>query len=279
MYNFYYGPRNDIESNPEAFLIFLKHLMPRWSNGIPDAQALGIYRATQLVAADKGVLIETGSGASTLALVLGAIHSNSRVITWDTNPSKGSFLRSVLTEGIGLALDVDINRYWTFVGLSSLDPGGGISLVGEMGHKIKFGFFDSWHTLEHLSAEVRACLAEAASERAVIAIDDAYYVNAGANYAYVNLVRRRLNLPSIDEPLHNKGLRFDTAISNLLNDAYVDVKPLQLIPSGGVESDMHSLYYSIDRRVFSSVGMEDGSGGSERFAAWLCSQSKNESFK
>lgn len=125
MYDFYYGHRNDIESNPEAFLIFLKHLVPQWSNGIPDAEALGIYRATQLVADDKGVLIETGSGASTLALVLGAINSNSRVITWDTNPSKGSLLRSVLTEGIGLALDVDINKYWTFVGLSSLDPGGG----------------------------------------------------------------------------------------------------------------------------------------------------------
>lgn len=110
--------------------------------------------------------------------------------------------------------------------------------------------------------------------RAVIAIDDAYYVNAGANYAYVNLVRRKSNLPSIDEPLHNKGLRFDTAVSNLLNDVYEDVKPLNLIPSGGVESDMHSLYYSIDRRVFSSVGMEDESGGSERFAAWLCTERK-----
>lgn len=273
MFDFHFGSREEIESNPEAFLIFLKHLMPRWSNGIPDAEALAIYRATQQVSAGKGLMIETGSGASTLALVLGAIFSNSRVITWDTNANKGSFLRSVMTEGIGLSLDVDINKYWTFVGLSSLDPHGGIGLVREMGHLIKFGFFDSWHTRDHLTAEVLAALANA-GDQAIFAIDDAYYDNAQANYAFVNLTRKKLKLPPIEEPPNNRGIRFDAAVQSLLSERYAAVERLQPLDSRTIQVDIHSVYFATDRRVFASVGMEDEAGGSERFAAWLCSHLK-----
>jgi len=85
-----------------------------------------------------------------------------------------------------------------------------------------------------------------------------------------------LNLPAIDEKVEKKGIRFDTAVASLLGEAYVEVEALQLIPSQGIESDIHSQYFASDRRVFSSVGMEDANGGTERFAAWMCSGPKGE---
>ena len=41
MYNYVFG--GDLEKNPKEFLIFVKRLMPRWVNSIPDSECVAIF--------------------------------------------------------------------------------------------------------------------------------------------------------------------------------------------------------------------------------------------
>ena len=44
MYDFHFGSKEEIRDRDEDFLIFIKRLLPRWVNGIPDSECLAIYR-------------------------------------------------------------------------------------------------------------------------------------------------------------------------------------------------------------------------------------------
>ena len=72
MYDFSFGDKDYVLKNQEDFLIFCKRLLPRWINGIPDSECLAIYRILQNHKKEQSVLIETGCGASSLALFLHA---------------------------------------------------------------------------------------------------------------------------------------------------------------------------------------------------------------
>ena len=81
------------------------------------------------------VLLETGSGASTLAMFLHCALFGGTMYSWDTNASKGSFLRSVISESIGRILSVDVNKIWTFIPFNSVDPNIGIRVLKELNKK------------------------------------------------------------------------------------------------------------------------------------------------
>jgi hypothetical protein len=44
MYDFYFDTKKEIQKNPENFLLFVKKLLPRWLNGIPDSECLAIFK-------------------------------------------------------------------------------------------------------------------------------------------------------------------------------------------------------------------------------------------
>ena len=97
MYDFHFGNRNEIIDNQEEFLIFVKRLLPRWINGVPDSECIAIYRSVQKLSANKPILIETGCGASTLAMFIYCALNSGKMFSWDTNGSKGYFLKSVIS--------------------------------------------------------------------------------------------------------------------------------------------------------------------------------------
>ena len=111
MYDFSFDSKKNIKKNPEEFLIFVKRLLPRWVNGIPDSEILTIFETCKKISG-KPIILETGCGASTLAFVLYAILNDGRVYSWDTNGSKGFFLNSVMNESFGKTFGVNINKYW-----------------------------------------------------------------------------------------------------------------------------------------------------------------------
>jgi len=43
MYDFTYKNIKDIRKNPNEYLIFVKRLLPRWINGIPDSECIAIF--------------------------------------------------------------------------------------------------------------------------------------------------------------------------------------------------------------------------------------------
>jgi len=272
MYDFYFGDRSKIDENPEEFLIFVKRLLPRWINGIPDSECLAIYKITLEISREvnEPVFIETGCGASTIAMVLNAALNGGQVFSWDINGSKGSFLRSVLTEAIGNSLGINVRDFWKFIGFDSTNKYAGIRVLGELGLQADFGFFDSWHTLVHLMAEVQA-LEGVAKPEFVIALDDAYYKARYENYAYLNMVRTKLGLQPVSEPIDNICDSFYVEIERYIGGRYRNVEKIQDIYKSTFEGDVFFDYYLEDRRAMQAVGMEKQENLVHRFDAWRVS--------
>ena len=81
MYDFKFKSKKEVLSNPEDFLIFVKRLLPRWANGIPDSEAIALYKLLKLLKKKnkKLTIVETGVGASTVALFLYCAINGGRV--------------------------------------------------------------------------------------------------------------------------------------------------------------------------------------------------------
>ena len=90
MYDFYFGTKEQIEADPKFFLLTIKRMLPRWLNGIPDSEFLAIYdmlegienKYPELIGRGH-VLAETGSGASTIAMLYFALRWDTELFTWD----------------------------------------------------------------------------------------------------------------------------------------------------------------------------------------------------
>jgi len=268
MYDFYFGNRKEILNNPEDFLIFCKRLLPRWANGIPDSECIAIFRSLESLRDKKSILIETGSGASSLALFLHCALYNGKMYSWDTNASKGAYLRSMISDAMAKALGVDIHKIWTFIAFDSTDPSVGISVLHELGEKADFGYFDSWHTLNHLVREIKA-FEMIASDKFIIALDDAYYTKRDQNFAYINMLRNKIGLASVKEPLENICNPFYVEINEYLNSNFSLVNKIDDYYKSAFEKDIFFDYFSSDRKFMNTLGMEERDNLSHRFDAWL----------
>ena len=113
MYAYNFESTQKIKSSPEEFLIFVKRLLPRWVNGIPDSECLAIFKILKILRKRKKkelVMIETGCGASSIAMFLHCAIYGGKMYSWDINGSKGSFIRTVISESICRVLNVDVNK-------------------------------------------------------------------------------------------------------------------------------------------------------------------------
>ena len=267
MYDFYFGSKEEIKSNPEEFLIFCKRLLPRWINGIPDTECLAIYRSLQQIKSNQPVIIETGCGASTLAFFLYSALNNGKLYSWDTNGSKGHFLRSVISEAICAPLGVDLHSIWTFIGFDSTSKYAGIPMLNELGHKADYGYFDSWHTLNHLMNELNSFETTVKSEF-FVALDDAYYNKKFENFSFINMIRKKHGLNPVIEPIENQCETFYEAIDIYLNSKYPSVIKLADTYKTEYMNDIFFKYYDGDRKAMGKVGMEEKKNLEHRFDIW-----------
>lgn len=272
MYDFSYSNLKEIKKNPEHYLIFIKRLLPRWANGIPDSECIAIFRVLRSLRnktkKKKLTLVETGSGASTLALFLYCALYGGKFYTWDTNPNKGSFLRSVLSESMGKTLKIDANSIWEFIAFDSVDPHIGISILKEKKIKVDFCFFDSWHTLEHLMREIKE-VEKCLSNNFVLAFDDAYYQKKKFNFSYINMLRSKLNLKKIKEPKNNKCLPFYLEIQKYLKSKYKSVYLLKDSYKKDFKNDIFFKYYEADRLFMNKMELEEKKKLAHRFDAFF----------
>ena len=273
MYDFYFGTENEIKSNPEDFLIFCKRLLPRWINGIPDSECLAIFRSLKQINSEKPIIIETGCGASTLAFFLYAALNNGKVYSWDTNGSKGHFLRSVISEAICVPLKIDIHKIWTFVGFDSTNEYAGIPMLLELGQNADYGYFDSWHTLDHLMNEI-VCYEKTVKSDFYIALDDAYYCKKYQNFSYINMIRKKHGLKEIIEPIENQCQPFFIEIENYLSNKYDNVIKIEDTYKEEYIDDIFFNYFKEDRKAMNKVGMEDKIYLEHRFDVWKVSNNK-----
>lgn len=269
MYEFYFGELDEILENEEKYLLFVKRLLPRWANGIPDSEFLAIYNIVKDIdfTNKKPVFVETGSGASSLVLFYFAAKMGGKLYSWDTNGSKAAFLRSVVNDNLCKALGVNLHKHWKFVEFLSTDPHLGIPILHELNEKVDFCFLDSWHTLDNLGKEVEL-LIPLLSDTAFVALDDANYNNISYNYGFVNMFRKKLGLAPVEEPEENKGEPYFVAIEKMLKESINSVEKVDDTYKKTYSEDIFFSYYNIDKEVMGKMGMEKNDERDHRFDAW-----------
>lgn len=271
MYDFSYKNINKIKKDPKDYLVFVKRLLPRWINGIPDSECIAIFETLDFLRKKKKsklFLAETGCGASTIAMFLHCSLYGGKMFSWDTNANKGSFLRSVLSESIGKSLKVDVNEIWEFIGFDSTDPYIGMKILKEKKIKTDFCFFDSWHTLKHVMSEIKS-VENSLSKQFILAFDDAYYEKKNFNFSYINMLRSKMKLKKIKEPVNNNCLPFFVEIEKYLKRKYSLVKRLKSSYKKNFKKDIFFKYYDADRKFMNSLGMEEKNKLSFRYESFF----------
>lgn len=204
MYDFIFGTPEAIDTDPWRWLLTIKRMLPRWINGIPDSEFRGMYDLLMDVEKDgkapsggEAVLMETGSGASTILLLYFALRWDTQLYSWDISSNKLSYLRGLLTDTLFRHYrDRNIYNHWVYTAYNSTSEHVGIPVLGEMDKQVIACFFDSDHTWKTLGAEVSATCPLLA-DGALVAIDDGNYRYQVHNTAYINMLRAKLGLSPV----------------------------------------------------------------------------------
>lgn len=275
MYDFYFGSRQDISQDPKRWLLTIKRMLPRWANGVPDSEFLALYdllctMEEDAVSIDRNtVLVETGSGATTLVLLYFAIRWNCELYTWDSSGNKLAYLRGVASDTLlRFYSDRNIFNHWKYVAFNSTSEYAGIPMLAEMDKKVAVCFFDSEHTWDTLQAELKAVCPLLISG-SIIAIDDGNYNYRHMNIAYLNMIRTKMGLGFVADSAKNRCEPFWVEVENYLKRHFKQVKNLE----GGsyrqnYRNDIFWSYYKADRENISPLGMEKIQELEHRFDAW-----------
>lgn len=256
MFDFYFGDEAEIKKNDEDFLIFVKRMLPRWINGIPDSECIAIYRLLKDNSLANTALLETGCGASTIAMVFHSMLNNCKLYSWDTNPSKGSFLRGVINEAICKPLNKNVNDYWEFIAFDSTNKYLGMPILEELVIKPSFGFFDSLHTLDHLISEIDL-FSDVAADNFFVALDDAYYTNKSENFSYINMLRSKLSLGLVEQPPENICEPYFVEIEKMLSRKFESIERVDNDFAALMGDDIFFDYFAIDQSSMKKKGMAE----------------------
>ena len=122
MFDYIYSEKKNIINNPEKFILFVKKLLPKYANSLPDSATITIFREIKKLKKGKNnIIIETGVGASTISMFVASFLFKKRIYTFDINPDKISLIRQVINDAICRPLEIYIYDYWTYVPSNSLD--------------------------------------------------------------------------------------------------------------------------------------------------------------
>lgn len=269
MYDFHYGQAQKIMENESEYLLFLKRLLPRWLNGIPDSEFLSIYSILdkKLKRVNNPIFVETGVGASTILLYYFASKYNGILFSWDSNASKGREVGSIINESICRSFNESLYKHWRFIGSSSLSKHLGINILAELGYTVDFCFLDSYHTLNNIISELKL-IKECISNRSIVSIDDANYNNIDENYSFINIQRAKLGLSKVQEPKNNLGGMYKDMIGDYLSNNFFSVEKIEEYATMQKNNEIYFNYYSVDKGIQNDFGMEKLDNLGNRFAAW-----------
>lgn len=270
MYDFEFGDREKIVENELDYLIFVKHMLPRWCNSIPDSEFAAIYRLLESQSPDvdeRSVIVETGAGASSLVLLNFAMKNGIELFSWEMNATKCAFLRGVFDDTLGRHYRKSLWNHWKYVPCNSLSAHVGLSILDELKKSVAFCFLDSEHVLETLLGELNL-LDSVFAENAVVAIDDANYNFKSVNISYVNMQRKKLGLDPVVSGQDNEGDKFFRECERTLSQNWLSVDHIEDSYKSEFRDDIYWSYYAADRREMDNQGMEKLDELEHRFDAW-----------
>lgn len=276
MFDFYFGKPPQTHTDEVRYLIAVKRNLPRWCNSLPDAEFVAICDilndlGREATAAKRPLtLVETGAGASTLALAYYAIKYNGIAYSWDMNAEKGSVIRTACTETMCTMFDSNINHHWKLVAYHTLSPHAGLGMIKELTARVDFIFHDSEHVAQTLLGEL-ALSNTFLQEGSVVAIDDAYYDFAHTDTAFINIVRAKLGLSPIPELPGNRGQTLYQAAESFLKERWRTVESLADAYRASCAADVSAAYFSGELEVRSALGMSQVKNMEDRFGCWRVS--------
>jgi hypothetical protein len=247
MFDYIYSDKRNILRNPEKFIIFVKKLLPKYANSLPDSAAITLFREIKKL--NKGrnnLIIETGVGASTIVMFIAAYFFNKKLYTFDINPDKIALIRQVINDAVCRPLKINIFNYWTYVPNNSLDKYTGIPALSELKNKPQFAFFDSLHSVEHLKEEVTEFL-KISTNKLVIGLDDGNHSNSKFfPFGYTNMIRQKIGLKKIKNPKDNLSPSFFFEINKLLKNNCKLTKKIHTFFEKNFQNDMWFHYFGAD---------------------------------
>lgn len=270
MYDFYFGTRKEISSDPEKYLISIKRMMPKWINSIPDSEFIALGRIANKIISKNSVFVETGCGSSTLILLFYAMKNNGVLYTWEINQEKASIIRTICTETISKYFNKNVNDHWICINYISTSKYAGLGILKELGKKVDLFFHDSEHVLEVIMQELDA-MKPIMKKNSYICIDDANYNFKYLNIAYLNMVRKKVNLKPIKNPKNNQSNIFYVEVSNYLSKNFKKVSKIKDSYKKNYKKDIFFNYFSNEFKLKANLNMENEKALSHRFDCWKIS--------
>ena len=272
MYDLYLGSPAEIRADIRKYLLAVKRMLPRWANSLPDSEFQTVQDLIESRLPHKNpVFVETGIGATTILLLHYAMERDGRLISWDMNGSKASFLRTVAVETLEGLHRKSIAAHWTFVHSSSTSPYTGMPIIGELADRVTLSHHDSDHTWETISGEIGALL-PLFEEGGIVCVDDANQVYQTTYEPIINMTRRKLGLGPIAAIPGNTGRPHIERIAELVKREFAVVEDLSVGFEGKLANDLYYSWYSVDRQQMDRVGMERMKELKARFAAYRLSK-------
>lgn len=272
MYNFYFGTPDEIRQDEETFLLAIKRMLPRWANSLTDSSYTAlVHLMDKYVTTEQPVMVETGIGASTVLFVHYAMKRGGKVLSWDMNPSKGTFVRQVLSETLEQYHGKAISNHWTFVASDSLCPHLGLTVVGELTDKVDLTMHDSNHTWKVVSGEIDSVVPHLA-DPAIVCVDDAHQTYLHTYEPIINVGRRKLGLEPIAPLEGNSHAPLYRAVPEHLSKLFSSVEQLNEPFQRALRDDLYFSWYATDRKNMASVGMERMDELEKRFISMRVSE-------
>lgn len=270
MYDFVLGTEKQVLANEKSFLLAVKRMLPRWLNSIPDSEYGAICTiAEQACRVNKNpTIVETGVGASTLALVWFAARNGGHVFTWDISSAKAAEIRQVCNEALGPYIG-DIRNHWTLVPWMSTSNYLGISNLSEVEKKVCLSFHDSDHTWSNVEAEISA-VSPLMLDGGIIALDDANLRWIDTNIGLVNTYRRKLGWPSLNPTMtaaQTGEIHWQRAL-RLLRGNFENVTHLEDEYKLGFAEDPYFAWFDTEFQVKTELGTEQKEALMHRFDAF-----------
>jgi hypothetical protein len=246
MYNYIFGTKKDILKQPKNFLIFVKRLLPKYANSLPDSGAITLFNMIKKLGNKRSSIIETGVGASTIALFLASYIYKKKLYSFDHNPDKISLLKTVIHESICIPLNIKLTDFWTPIPSNSVDKFTGINCLSEFKENFNFGFFDSAHSLDFLSKEI-IYFHKIANKNFIIGIDDGEKINNKEfHFDFINMIRSKIGLKKIKNPSSNTCDYFYKEVHEILLSKSNKVMKLRTFFEKNLENDLYFNFFGND---------------------------------
>ena len=127
MYN-YKLFKNEKNLKPKVLLLKIKKLLTKYLNSIPDNAAISIFEIIKKTNG-KNLMLETGAGASTIAMFLGSYIKKKKFYTFEVSSEKISTIKKIINESICENLRINITDYWVPICRNSLCEYAGIKAL------------------------------------------------------------------------------------------------------------------------------------------------------